>query len=195
MELGVLTEQDEVYACDSGRYRVHVTWPSELPMNLVGDYASGNILRVSPSFLDDNGTEIPVMRIAPHINTGLQRVNAPEFALDCELGTIDPSLLGLDGKALIPTISFWYSNDGARTWTNAGAASLGRVGEYEGTYLTEAETFDVTPSSQTNPQVFEPLPRWNGLGAFWISRTYKIKSTAKMLRAVYNGLADIGQAM
>jgi hypothetical protein len=191
VELGVLTPEDEVYGCDSGRYRVHVTWPSGTAMDLVGDYQTGNIYQVDPTFLDDNGTDIPVMRIAPHINTGLEWMSAPAFALDCELGTVDPSLLGPDGKPLIPTVSFYYSNDGARTWTNGGAASLGRVGEYEGTYLTSTEQFDVTPDSQTNPQVFEPRPLWSGLGAFWISRTCKIKSTAKMLRAVYNGLADI----
>jgi hypothetical protein len=191
VELGVLTQEDEVYGCDSGRYRVHVTWPSGTPMNLVGDYASGNIYQVSPKFLDDNGTEIPTMRIAPHIATNLERMNEGGFALDCELGTIDPSLLGLDGKPLIPMVQLFYSDDGARTWTDAGSASLGRVGEYQGTYLTEAEMFDQTASSQTNPQTFLPLPNWPGLGAFWISRTLKIKSTAKQLRAVYNGLASI----
>jgi hypothetical protein len=191
VELGVETAQDEVYSCDRGRYRVHVTWPNQMPMNLVGDFQSGKIYQVSPNFLDDAGTEIPVMRIAPHINTALDRRTILEFALDCELGTIDPSLLGLDGKLLIPLVSLFYSDDGARTWTNAGAASLGRVGEYGGTFLTQPEQFDLTPSSQTNPQVFEPLPRWNALGSFWISKTFKIKSTAKMLRAVYNGLAEV----
>jgi len=189
VELGVETEQDEVYGCDSGRYRVHVTWPSGTAMDLVGDFQSGNLYQVDSSFLDDDGTEIPVMRIAPHINSGLERMTMAEFALDCELGTIDPSLLGLDGKLLIPLVSLFYSDDGARTWTNAGAASLGRAGEYQGTYITDAEQFDPTPSSQTNPQVFEPLPRWNAMGSAWVSKTFKIKSTAKMLRAVYNGLA------
>ena len=191
VELGVETAEDEVYGCDTGRYRVHVTWPSGTPMNLVGDYSSGNIYQVSPKFLDDNGTDIPVMRIAPHLNTALDRLNESAFALDCELGTVDPTLTGLDGKPLIPMVSLFYSNDGARTWTNAGAASLGRAGEYEGTYLTEAEQFDMAPNSQTNPQAFEPLPYWPALGSFWISRTLKIKSTAKELRAVYNGLASV----
>lgn len=193
VELGVLTSEDEVYGCDSGRYRVHVTWPSGLGMDLVGDFASGNIYQVDPTFLDDNGTDIPVMRIAPHINTNLERMNSPAFALDCEMGTIDPTILGLDGKPLIPTVNLYYSDDGAYNWTNAGAASLGRSGEYQGTYLTPAETFDTTPSSQTNPQVFEPHPLWSGLGSFWVARSLKIKSTARMLRAVYNGLVEIGK--
>jgi hypothetical protein len=190
VELGVETAEDEVYGCDSGRYRVHVTWPSGRAMDLVGDFQSGNILQVDAAFLDDNGTDIPTMRIAPHVNSNLARMTMAAFALDCELGTIDPSLLGEDGKPLIPLVSLFYSDDGARTWSNAGAASLGRVGEYQGTYLTEAEMFDVAPSSQTNPQVFNPVPLWNALGSSWVSKTLKIKSTAKMLRAVYNGLAE-----
>jgi hypothetical protein len=193
VELGVLTPDDEVYGCDSGRYRVHVTWPSGAAMDLVGDFQSGNIYQVAPEFQDDNGAEIPVMRIAPHLNTALERMSAPAFALDCELGTIDPSLVGPDGNALIPTVTLAYSDDGARTWRDAGAASLGRSGEYEGTYLTLAEQSDLTPGSQTKPQVFEARPLWSGLGSFWISRTYKIKSTAKMLRAVYNGLAEVSK--
>lgn len=191
VELGVLTAEDEVYGCDIGRYRVHVTWPSGQAMDLVGDYTSGAIYQVSSQFLDDVGVEIPVMRIAPHIATNLERMNQGAFALDCELGTIDPSLRGPDGKLLIPMVELFYSDDGARTWSDAGAASLGRVGEYEGTFLTQAEQFDTTPSSQTNPQTFMPLPNWPALGAFWIGRTLKIKSTAKQLRAVYNGLAEI----
>lgn len=193
VELGVQTAEDEVYGCDKGRYRVHVTWPNGQPMDLVGDYASGNIYQVSPDFTDDAGTDIPVMRIAPHINTSLERMNCPQFALQCSLGTIDPSLLGLDGKPLIPLVSLFYSNDGAYNWTNAGTASLGRSGEYEGTYLTPNEQFDTTPSSQTNPQVFEPRPLWSGLGSFWVARTLKIKSTARLLRAIYNGLAEISK--
>lgn len=193
VELGVATSEDEVYGCDSGRYRVHVTWPSGTAMDLVGDYASGKIYQVDSSFLDDDGTEIPVMRIAPHLNTNLERMNEGAFMLDCELGTIDPTILGPDGKPLIPLVSLYYSDDGARTWADAGAASLGRAGEYQGTYLTEAEQFDVTPNSQTNPQLFQTLPWWPGLGSFWVSKTLKIKSIAKQLRAVYNGLASVSK--
>ena len=193
VELGISTPQDEVYGAEPGRFRVHVTWPSGARMDLAGDYASGTVWQVSPDFLDDDGVDFPVMRIAPHINTNLERMNCPAFALDCELGTIDPNVKGADGKELIPTVSLFYSNDGARNWIDAGVASLGRVGEYEGTVLTQAEKFDAGPNSQTNPQVFEPRPYWRGLGSFWVSRTYKIKSSGRMLRAVYNGLAEISK--
>lgn len=193
VELGVATEEDEVYGCDRGRYRVHVTWPNGKAMDLAGDYKSGTVWQISEQFTDDDGEEILVMRTAPHINTQLDWLNAPTFALDCELGTGVENTLGPDGKPLIPTVSLEYSDDGANTWTEAGVASLGRAGEYEGTNLTPAEQFDTTPNSQTNPQMFEPRPYWQGLGGFWIARTYKIKSTASALRAVYAGLAEISK--
>ena len=195
-EMGVATTAaspsgDEIYGADWGRFRVHVTWPNGQPMDLVGDRRSGSgrVWQVSPDFTTDDGTDIPLMRVAPHINTNLERMNCPAFALDCEMGTIDPTVMGPDGKPLIPTVSMSYSDDGARTWRDAGAASLGRAGEYEGTFLAATEKFDKTPGSQTNPQVFEPTPLWSGLGSFWISRTFKIKTTARELRAIYAGLA------
>lgn len=193
IELGVTTPQDEVYGCDEGRYRVHVTWPSNKPMNLAGDYLSGKIWQVSPQFYDNDGVDIPVMRIAPHINTSLERMNYAAFALDCELGTVNPALKGPDGKELIPMVSLSYSDDGANTWTDAGAASLGRVGEYQGTYLTPAESFDTTPGSQTNPQVWWASPTWYGLGSAWIAKTFKLKSNANALRVVYNGLTEVSK--
>lgn len=192
-EQGVLTQQAETFGCDAGRYRVHVTWPNGTPMDLVGDFASGNIYQVSPNFTTDNGAQIDLLRIVPHINSNLEWMDSPEFALDCELGTVDPTLKGADGKPLIPMVQMAYSDDGARTWTDDTPASLGRSGEYEGTILRTDESFDTTPSSQTNPQMFEPRPYWAGLGGFWISRTYKILSTAAALRAVYNGLATLSK--
>lgn len=198
-EIGITTSQDETYGCDLGRYHVHVTWPGnaytaqgDVSMHLVFDYTNGNVYQVSPDFLDDNGVDFPVMRISPHINSNLEDMQCNQFALDCELGTMKPGINGPDGKPLIPTVTLFYSDDGGNTWNNAGAASLGRTGEYEGTFLRPAEQTDATPGSQTNPQVFEARPKWDNLGRFWISKTFKIKSTGKELRAVYNGLADVG---
>lgn len=189
-ELGIATDQDEVYAADVGRFYCYVTWPSGAKMALQADYTSGKIYQVSEDFIDDDGVEFPLLRIGPSINVGLTRVGCSQFALDCELGTVDPSLVGPDGKALIPTITLAYSDDGANTWTDAGAASLGRTGEYQGTYLTPDEQTDVTPGSQTNPQTFEMLPRWYGLGDSFIAKTFKVKSTSHQLRAMYDGLVE-----
>lgn len=191
-ELGIATLGDEVYAADLGRYYVHVEWPNQTRMHLVADYTTGKIWQVDPDFLDDDGIEIQVMRISPHVNTYLEYQNCREFALDCELGTLDPNLKGADGKPLIPTVQMSYSDDGGNTWSDPRAASLGRTGEYLGTYLTNQETDDATPNSQTTPNEFEPMPSWKALGTFRIARTFKIKSTAKMLRAIYNGLIDLG---
>jgi len=191
-EMGPETPEDEVYGADPGTFRVHVTWPSGTRMDLVAGFASGKIWQVSPDFDQDDGVDIPVMRISPHINSNLEMQNIKCFALDCELGTIDPANLGLDGKPLIPTVNLATSSDGARTWVDAGAASLGRSGEYEGTFLTPDEITDMTQNSQTNPQVFDPKPVWYSLGAFWISKTFKIKSTARQLKAIYNALIELG---
>jgi len=192
-EQGVATAQDEVYGQEPGRFMCHVTWPSGKRMTLAGDAFSGKVWQISNEFLDDDGVDFPVMLIAPHINSNLERATVARFALDCELGTIDPTLKGADGKELVPTVSMFYSKDGARTWMDAGAASLGRVGEYEGMYLDLTEAFDATANSQVNPQVFEPIPQWDNLGDFWISFTVKIKSTGKMMRAVYNGLIEVSK--
>ena len=198
-EIGVETSEDEVYGCDLGRYHVHVTWPGsvstgagDLAMHLVCDYKSGNVYQVSPQFLDDNGVDFPVMRIAPHINSNLENTTCNRFAIDCDLGTIDPSILGLDGKPQIATVSMYYSDDGGHTWQDGGAASIGRSGEYQGTFLDFAELTDANPNSQTHPQAFQAIPQWDQPGWFWISKTFKIVSTGKMLRALYNGLVDIG---
>jgi hypothetical protein len=75
----------------------------------------------------------------------------------------------------------------------AGAASLGRYGEYEGTYLTDAELADITPESQTNPQAFETWPTWKNLGAFKFAGTMKIRSVGSQLRAVYAGLVGVSK--
>lgn len=191
VELGVETDQDEVYGCDLARYTCYIRWPNGKRMQLGFDYKSDKVYEISPDFLDDDGVDFPVMRVSPHVNTNLAYTQCSCFALDCALGTIDPTLKGPDGKELIPTVEMFYSDDGGKTWTDAGAASLGRVGEYGGTELTAAESFDTTSQSQTNPQVFETLPMWTQLGIFWISKTFKVKSTGKMLRSVYNGLVEL----
>lgn len=195
-EIGVATAMEEVYGGDRGRYTVHVTWPTKGRMHLAFDYQkaadgiTGNVWQVDPDFLDDDGVDIPIMRISPHINSYMAVTEVSQFALDCEMGTIDPTALGPDNEELIPTVQLYYSDDGGNTYTDAGAASLGRVGEYEGVYLTQMEITDPTSSSQTNPQVFECVPIWHGLGSYKISRTFKIKSTARQLRAIYNGLVE-----
>lgn len=191
-EMGIATAQDEVYAADRGRFGLHITWPNTGErMNLAGDYTSGKIWQVDPDFVDDDGVDFPVMRIAPHLNTDLMRMNCSGFALHCALGVIDQTAVGPDGKPLIPTVGLQYSVNGGNTWLDAGAAALGRSGEYEGVELTEAEMGDLTANSQTNPQVFEALPIWRGMGAFKISMTFKIKTVGRMLRAVHNGLVEI----
>lgn len=192
-EIGIETPQDEVYAADLGRYHVHVTWPTKGAMHLLFDYTSGKVWQTDPDFLDDDGTEIPIMRIAPHISPNLEWTGCDEFALDCDLGKIDPALRGPDGKELIPTVQMSYSDDGGNAYSDPRPASLGRVGEYSGTYLTEEESFEATANSQTNPQVFEPMPTWKALGNFRIAKTFKVKSSAKMLRAIYNGLVKLSK--
>lgn len=190
-EIGIATLEDEVYAADLARFQCHVTWPDGRRMHLGLDYTSGKVWQISPEFKYDDGVPIPVMRIAPHIVPNLEMTECSAFALDCELGTIDPTRLGLDGKPLIPMVSLFYSDDGGNTWEDAGAASLGRAGEYEGTKLTADEMTDATANSQTNPQTFESIPIWHALGSFYIARTYKYKSTADQLPAVYAGLAEL----
>lgn len=192
VELGKETAENEVYAADHGRYQVHVTWPEGNRMDLAGDYASGKIWQISPDFVDDDGVDFEVMRIGPNTTNGWKFATVAEFTMPCELGTVDPTALGADGKPLVATVSFSYSRDGANTWIPAEAAgALGRAGEYEGVQLTPAESTDAGANSQTNPQAFISRPTWTGLGAFQIAWTPKVKSTGRMLRAIFDGLIDV----
>ncbi len=194
VELGVSTGDPDVFNCDKGRLTVQVQWPGTgTRVRLAFDYTSGKVWGVSPDYLDDAGVEIPIMRISPHVNTSLERSTCKAFAIDCSLGVIPAGVNGPDGKALIPLIDMQYSDNGGRTWVDAGNASMGRTTEYEGTFLTNAELFDTTPLSQTNPQLFNTRPYWSGLGSFWIAKTFKLTSTAKLVRAIYNGLVDLAQ--
>lgn len=192
VELGVATGDPDVFNCDLGRLTVQVQWPgSGVRVRLAFDYTSGKVWDVSPDYLDDAGVEIPIMRISPHVNTSLERTTCKAFAIDCSLGVIPAGINGPDGKPLIPLLDMKYSDNGGRTYVDAGNASLGRTGEFEGTVLTDAELFDPTSMSQTNPQLFNTRPYWSGLGSFWIAKTFKLTSTAKLVRAIYAGLVEL----
>ena len=190
---GTGTGTPEVWTADKARFNVHVTWPNGTRMRLGFDHSSGKIWKISPDYLDDEGTDFECMRISPHVAPNLDPMTCNAFALDCELGTVAAGVNGADGLPLIPKVSMQYSDDGARTWSTAQDASLGRNTEYQGTFLTAAELAAGGGSSQTNPQGFETMPIWRALGRFYIAKTFKIKANAKYLRAIYNGLVDVSK--
>lgn len=94
-------------------------------LNLVGDYANGNIYALDPDKLTDNGTSIARTRIAPHTTKGLKFLFHSSFQLDMETG------VGLDGvgQGSDPKVMLQWSDDGGHSWSNEHWRDAGKIGE------------------------------------------------------------------
>lgn len=97
-------------------------------IHLLGSYTDGKIYQMSQDFLDDNGTVIIRMRVAPHLAQDMLRIFYSSFELDIQQG------YGLDGGVIPgsdPKCMMRFSDDGARTWSNIKTASIGKIGRYK----------------------------------------------------------------
>jgi hypothetical protein len=92
-------------------------------LNVVGDYANGNIYSLDVSTYTDNGTSIVRLRAAPHISKDLVRLFHSRFQLDMETGVGLSSGQGSDPQAILE-----WSDDGGHTWSNEHWASFGAIG-------------------------------------------------------------------
>ncbi len=96
--------------------------------NLVGDYSSGNLYKMSSTVYSDNGNPLVRQRITPHISKDMNRIGHNTFQLDLEPGTgIDGTGQGIDPQAMLQ-----WSNDGGHTWSNEHVSSFGKIGATKG---------------------------------------------------------------
>jgi hypothetical protein len=93
--------------------------------HVVGDYENGKLYKLSSSVYADNGAEITRRRTAPHLSSGMKRVQYSSFQLDIESG------VGLDGTAqgTDPQAMLRFSDDGGHTWSNEKWTSFGKIGQ------------------------------------------------------------------
>lgn len=93
-------------------------------VNIVGDYASGNLYSFDALNYTDNGTSIVRMRAAPHFSQSLVRIFHQSFQLDMEAG------VGLSGlsQGINPQAMLQWSDDGGHTWSNEKWTGIGQIG-------------------------------------------------------------------
>jgi hypothetical protein len=110
-----------------GKYETHLSscCMSVFGKTLVGCRRSGKIYEMSTDIYTDDGEEILRERIYTHVSDEDQRIKLRRLNIPFETG-----VGGQDPANANPKVSLFYSKDGARTWTTAGKASIGRVGEY-----------------------------------------------------------------
>lgn len=92
---------------------------------LGGDYQSGDIYELDLNTYSNDGDILKRERTIPYLSTENQLVFLDQFELGMQPGEGISS-----GQGVSPTATLEISRDGARTWVDAGMASLGAVGEY-----------------------------------------------------------------
>jgi hypothetical protein len=96
-------------------------------MNLVGDYANGNLYVLDLDTYTDNGDPIRRVRsCAPVIGQNFEWIYFDDLQVEFEAG------VGLvDGQGADPQAMLTCSDDGGRTWGNERTASIGQIGEFD----------------------------------------------------------------
>lgn len=102
----------------------------------VGDWQNGNIYVQSETYLDDDGTAIYRMRMAPHLTTENKRGYYFRWEIDCDVTGLQRvywNRLGMGRDRIWAMVSWqtqstgvsmklWYSNTRAQTWNTAGGS-------------------------------------------------------------------------
>ncbi|MBL7545618.1 MAG: hypothetical protein JNL11_17495 [Bdellovibrionaceae bacterium] len=98
-----------------------------LNLHFASDYESGQIYKLDPNVLTDDGQCITRMRIAPHISNSLKNVFYNSLQIDMETG------VGLNGivQGHDPKVILQWSDDGGHTWSKEKYASIGKLGNYK----------------------------------------------------------------
>lgn len=93
-------------------------------LNVVGDYANGNLYALDPTVYNDNGVSVVRLRAAPHFSQDMVRIIHSFFQLDLEVG------VGLStGQGQDPQVMLQWSDDGGHTWSNEKWTSCGAIGK------------------------------------------------------------------
>jgi hypothetical protein len=92
----------------------------------VGDYTNGKIYELSMDAYDDDGDDLPAIRVCKHIaDGGLKPVFHHRLQLDVETG------VGLvSGNGSDPQMLLKWSDDGGHTYGNDVEMPIGAIGEY-----------------------------------------------------------------
>ena len=95
-------------------------------INVVGDYASGNLYQMSRNYYTDNGAPLVSLRRTCHIwdHDNRERVFHAQLQLEFTPGSGIVSGQGSNPQAVLR-----WSDDGGYTWSNEHWASLGRQGQ------------------------------------------------------------------
>ena len=94
-------------------------------MNLVGDYASGNLYKLDLDTYTDNGDAILRKRVSENIDQDARIFST--YNLDVQMNTG----VGLvTGQGSDPLFGVRYSKDKANTWSEQVFLSPGKIGEY-----------------------------------------------------------------
>lgn len=101
------------------RARCHATVAG---LDVVGDYANGNIYQQSTAIYDDNGAPIRRLRSSPHSSNENQVTRHRSLQIDMEVGG---AAAGKDA-----TVAMRFSDDGGFTWSNEREASAGKSGKF-----------------------------------------------------------------
>ena len=110
------------YGVDEQRHRAEMLVDFN-QTTLVSDYANGNIYKLKPDALTDNGASIAREIIGKHYFTDYRYVAVHRLQVDFEVGVGVPSNSN-------PQVMLQISRDNGRTWGNESWRSLGKIGEY-----------------------------------------------------------------
>lgn len=92
---------------------------------LVGDSVTGALYTLEPEVYTDNGDIIKRERTTPYLSADAEWLFIDQFELGMQPG------VGLStGQGSAPVVTLEVSRDGARTWVDAGMATLGAMGNY-----------------------------------------------------------------
>ena len=94
-------------------------------LNIVGDYANGNLYALDQSVYTDNGNSIARIRRSPHVSEGLKFLRHNEFQLDMETGVGTSGT----GQGVDPKVMLRWSDDGGHSWSNEYWADAGKIGK------------------------------------------------------------------
>lgn len=97
-------------------------------VNIVGDYANGDIYAFDLTDYSDNGDIQKWLRSWRALPTGANNLNRTaqhSLQLDCQTG------VGLNaGQGADPQVVLRWSDDGGHTWSNEHNRSMGKIGEF-----------------------------------------------------------------
>lgn len=94
-------------------------------VHLVGDHTNGKVYELDPDTYDDDGDEMPSIRVSGHVaSPDFTWVRHNRLTIDMETGVGISSGQGSD-----PQILLEFSDDGGRTWSNELWRDIGEMGK------------------------------------------------------------------